>query len=92
MIALLIAEQKETAKDGDYFQSVRFSWLPGTWRAEADPDRLPVARGKVIDYLRQVIDFSDKSTYGQYVTNKKSTRVRDRADLQPQPSLFVHEK
>ncbi|WP_420644071.1 AAA family ATPase [Candidatus Leptofilum sp.] len=90
--SLLIAEQKETVKNGDYFQSVRFSWLPDTWRSQADPNRLPVARGKVIDYLRQVIDFSDKSTHRQYVTKKKSTRVRDRFDLQPQPSLFLHEK
>ncbi len=90
--SLLIAEQKETTRNGDYFQSVRFSWLPDTWRAQADPNRMPVARGKVIDYLRQVIDFSDRSTHGQYATEKKSTRVRDRFDLQPQPSLFLHEK
>lgn len=88
--SLLIAEQKETVKNGNYYQSVRFSWLPDTWRASADPHRLPVARGKVLDYLRQVIDFSDKSTHSQYMTKNKSVRVQDRSDLQPR--LLLHDK
>jgi predicted ATPase len=82
---LLVAEQYEIVKEGQRFKSVRFSWLPDTWRAEAEPERLPVAKGKVLAYLKHVLDFSDPRSQLTYTSpTKKPMRVGERTDLQPE--------
>ena len=82
---LLVAEQYEIVKRGQRFKSVWFSWLPDTWRAEDQPERLPVAKGKVLAYLKHVLDFSDPRSQLTYTSpTKKPMRVGERADLQPE--------
>jgi hypothetical protein len=82
---LLLAELRQVVQDGRRFRAVQFSWLPNTWRAEAEPERHPVARGKVQAYLKQVIDFSAPHSQFTYQTRgkKKSVPVGERSDLQP---------
>lgn len=82
---LLVAELKESVRDGQRFKSTRFSWLPDTWRASAEPGIYPVAKGKVLAYLKHVTDFSDHTTHPLYAAGKrKPVRVGERRDLQPQ--------
>ena len=82
--SLLVAELKESMRDGQRFKRVCFSWLPDTWREMAEPTIHPVARGKVQAYLRHVIDFNDSATHPIYLTgNKRPVRVGERTDLQP---------
>jgi hypothetical protein len=86
--SLLIAELKETVRDGERFKHVSFSWLPDTWRADAEPQTHPVARGKVLAYLKHVIDFKGQSSSTTYqTTTKKSVKVGERRDLHPQFSI-----
>jgi predicted ATPase len=81
---LLVAELRETIKEGRRLQGVRFSWLPDTWRTKAEPDIYPVARGKVQAYLKHVVDFVGQKSRSPYQTGrKKPVRVSERADLQP---------
>jgi predicted ATPase len=80
---LLVAELKEHVENDGRFKAVKFSWLPDTWRAKADPEREPVARGKVQAYLKQVLDFSNHKTYPYETNRKKPVRVGERKDLQP---------
>lgn len=81
---LLVAELKEYVESGRRFKAVRFSWLPDTWRAKADPARQPVARGKVQAYLKHVVAFAERKTHLAYeVKRKKPLRVGEREDLQP---------
>ncbi len=85
---LLVAEQYQIVKGGQRFKGVRFSWLPDTWRSEAEPARRPVARGKVLAYLN-VMDFSDpRSQFVYYHPTNKPVRVGERADLQPELPLL----
>jgi predicted ATPase len=83
--SLLVAELKESIRGQQRFKSVRFSWLPDTWRAQQpDVNVAPVAKGKVLAYLRHVTDFNDQATHPTYmVKNRKPVRVGDRSDLQP---------
>lgn len=82
--SLLVAELVEMVRDGQRFKTARFSWLPDTWRATADPDTYPVAKGKVLAYLKQVVDFGDFGPSLTYaVGQKKQRKVGDRMDLQP---------
>lgn len=80
---LLVAELREMMRGGKRFKGVQFSWLPDTWRARADPKRRPVARGKVMAYLKHVVDFGDSTTHPKANGKKRPIRVRERSDLQP---------
>lgn len=54
--SLLVAELKERIDDSNHrFKTARFSWLPDTWRARAQPEVSPVARGQVLAYLNPVL-------------------------------------
>ncbi|HEX9652645.1 MAG TPA: AAA family ATPase [bacterium] len=75
--SLLVAESKQLLKDGQRVKGVHFSWLPDTWRAEAD-DIHPVSRGKLLSYLNPVYP---TYTLTQEEQQKKSRRVVDRQDL-----------
>ena len=76
--SLLVAESKAFFKDGSRFKGVHFSWLPDTWRADAEPSTHPVPRGKLLSYLNPV------SPIDTSIHEKKSTKTRrviDRSDL-----------
>jgi predicted ATPase len=49
--ALLVAEPRETLREGRRFTRVSFSCLPGTWRTEAPEGPSTVSRGKLLAYL-----------------------------------------
>lgn len=76
--SLLVAETKEKVREGQRFKHAAFSWLPGTWRAKAEPTVHPVAKGKLLAYLNPVAQEPNKKS-----ANKARQRVIDRADLQP---------
>jgi len=57
--SLLIAELKERVKQGKRFKVAHFSWLPDTWRSDADPQTPPVAKGKLLSYM-YIIHFTAK--------------------------------
>jgi predicted ATPase len=88
--SLLVAELKEMVQDGRRFKGARFSWLPGTWRQDANPDVHPVARGKLLAYLNPV------STMNQLAELKRkpahTVRVIDRPDVQEMLPLFQRGK
>lgn len=77
--SLLVAESRELMIKEKRCKGVRFSWLPDTWRAEANPEIPPVARGKLLSYLNPVspVDYMIEEE-----KHKKSRRVIDRPDLQ----------
>jgi len=81
---LLLAELRQIVRDKQQFKAAQFSWLSDTWRAEAEPDTNPVARGNVQAYLKQVIDFGHPRSYLTYeASKKKAIPVGERPDLQP---------
>ena len=87
---LLVADLKEVIREEKRFKSVKFSWLQDTWRAKVNPEIYPVAKGKVLAYLKQVVDFGDRKSHPVYETRgDRTTRVGERTDLQPQ--LFINE-
>jgi hypothetical protein len=79
--SLLVAELRETVRNGQQFKRAGFSWLPDTWRAEAEPSIPPVARGKLLAYLNPVAPEPEPRQAGER-TGTKSRRVIDRPDLQ----------
>lgn len=84
---LLVAELKELIKDKQRFKGVQFSWLADTWRTEAEFGAHPVAKGKVLDYLRQVIEVGNLSTYPYPLLEHKKSQpkpINERMDLFPQ--------
>ena len=55
--SLLVAELKETVRDGQRFKRVCFGYLSDTWRATKDPESRPeniTSRGKLLAYLNPV--------------------------------------
>jgi len=69
--SLLVAEMKETIQNGRRFKRVCFSYLPDTWRSEANPDTPPVNIGKLLAYLNPV---SKREDDGE---KNRSRRVKD---------------
>ena len=78
---LLIAEPKETVKDGKRFRRVSFSHLDKAWRVKADASNLEQVQvifgGKMISYLNPF-----PSPEMVAVQHGRSSRVVDRPDLQ----------
>lgn len=79
--SLLVAELKEMVGENGRFQSTRFSWLPDTWREKAESEIPTVAKGKVIAYLNQPLDWFN-GAQDSMGSGKKTRRVGERADLQ----------
>lgn len=75
--ALLVAELQEVAQNGVRFPAARFSWLPDTWRAKAEPEVAPVPKGRLLDYLNPVLPLSPGER-----PKERPRRVADRPDLQ----------
>ncbi len=77
---LLVAELKETIKNGRRFRHACFSPLADTWRAMAPGAGAPVSRGRLLAYLNPVMAADDDA--GRYQPAAPSRRVVDREDLQ----------
>lgn len=90
--SLLIAELKETVRDGQRFKRVCFGYLPDTWRQTKDPESKPesvTSRGKLMAYLNPVPKQDLESERQELDSNSdlkiskaKKRRVVDREDLQ----------
>jgi len=81
--SLLVAELKEVVQGENRFKAARFSWLPETWRQDAQPDVRPVSRGKLLSYLNPVGSPDESQADETSVSGKrKKRRVVDRPDLQ----------
>jgi len=85
--SLLVAELKEMVQDGRRFKGARFSWLPGAWRQDADPDVHSVARGKLLAYLNPVSSMNQLSELKRGKP-AHTVRVIDRPDVQEMLPLF----
>ncbi len=79
--SLIVAELKEIVQDGQRFKGARFSWLPDTWRQEANPDVHPVARGKLLAYLNPVVSMEQLAKLKRRKSSR-TMRVIDRPDVQ----------
>ncbi len=80
--SLIVAELREAVRDQRAFKQARFSWLPDTWRARANPEMSPVAKGKLLSYLNPT------AIAPRSVQPASSRRVMDRDDLQPYLPAF----
>ena len=85
--SLLVAELKETVRDGERFQRVTFSYLPDTWRARALEGMPPVSKGQLLAYLNPVPATQEHPgdngrENGRSRGHHRPRRVRDRPDLQ----------
>jgi predicted ATPase len=89
--SLLVAELKEMVQDDRRFKGARFSWLPGTWRQDADPDVHPVTRGKLLVYLNPVSSMNQLSELKRG-RPAHTVRVIDRPDVQEMLPLFQRGK
>jgi len=75
----------EAVRDGERFNRVRYTCLPGTWRtrAEADETVTTVAKGKLLSYLNPL---RQERKTGSAATGRRTgedgRRVADREDLQ----------
>jgi len=85
--SLVVAELKEIVREGRRFKGARFSWLPETWRQNADPDTPPVARGELLAYLNPALS-NDQPSRLQRGKSKAVRRVVDRPDVQMMLPLF----
>jgi predicted ATPase len=80
---LLVAELNEIIKNNQRFKSACFSWLPDTWREDANPEINPVARGKLLSYLNSPLIAERYEVHlPQKSKKRKHRRVIDRPDLQ----------
>ncbi|AGY59921.1 AAA family ATPase [Gloeobacter kilaueensis] len=79
--SLVVAELKESMKDGFRFRRASFSCLENTWRARAGMPT--VARGKLLSYLNPIqSDEAIRGTESRGNGKTKTRRVIDRPDLQ----------
>jgi len=88
---LLVAEPRELISSGSRFQGIRFSCLPGTWRAKKAPNEASICRlGDLLAYLNPVLppDNSALKDAATVMTREQKTdqvahkRVVDRPDVQ----------
>ena len=89
--SLVVAELKETVRDGQRFHRVCFSCLPDTWRATSTGEvGLPsiVARGKLLAYLNPVLkstpeqECNGHSSRNGVGVSARKRRIVDRPDFQ----------
>lgn len=81
--AILVSELQEMLADGRRFRAARFRWLPDTWRCAAEPDTLPVARGRLLAYLNPVHRLTDREPVASAGEVFRQRRLVDRPDFQP---------
>lgn len=76
--SVLVAELRETVRNGDRFKRAFFSCLPGTWRAKLNGS-VPnvVSIGKLLAYLNPAIrDRGESDSYGPGADRETATRRR----------------
>jgi len=73
--SLLVAELKETVRNGSRFKAAAFSGLPDNWRLEAAEEPGVVPRGKLLSYLNPILPEPRET--------RTRRRVVDRPDLHP---------
>lgn len=78
---LLVAESRESFKDGFSFARVGFHGLPDTWRTKS-AERDAVSRGRLMDYLNPLQSELSRLDEPAPVRPGRSVRVMDRKDLQ----------
>ena len=84
---LLVAESRETLRNGKRFKRVCFSCLSDTWRTKSAETKV-VSRGTLLSYLNPVSQFNGNhvelilNNPGMKTPLNKSRRVIDRPDLQ----------
>ena len=83
---LLVAELKETVRDGLRFRRASFAWLPDSWRAEAELETPTVSKARLLSYLNPVEPVEAEP---EQTRSRKPRRVIDRPDLQPYLPLFA---
>jgi len=76
--ALILGELHEKIQDGQRFKSVRFRWLPDTWRAKAAPDQYPISLGRLLRYLNPT-PFDHSTDH----PSPRANRVIDMPSIQP---------
>ena len=82
--SLLISELREVIRQNQPTKAASFSWLPDTWRCDADPDASPVARGKLLAYLNPTSDMAIETAPGDAMRKPgRYRRLIDRPDFQP---------
>ncbi|MBN2090396.1 AAA family ATPase [candidate division KSB1 bacterium] len=80
---LLVAELKEIKRNDQILNGACFSWLPDTWRATAEPEKYPVAKGKLLAYLDPINIVKEPDPIDNSIPKKKKTRrTIDRPDFQ----------
>ncbi|WP_373499005.1 AAA family ATPase [Desulfococcus sp.] len=76
--SLLVAELKEVIKNRNRLKGCFFSWLPDTWRSEAEPKIHPVPLGRLLSYLDTAHASLDDAAFAP---EQQARRVIDRPDL-----------
>lgn len=80
--SLIVAELKETVREGRRFKSVHFSGLPDTWRQKAPEAGHPISKGKLLAYLNPIIAEPVEHNGTAPRPARPARRVIDRPDLQ----------
>ena len=80
--SLLLAELKESIRNGSVFKRVTFSGLSNTWRTNLSEKTGTISKGNLIAYLNPILKPEEGNT-----TSKKQ-RVADRPDFQPYLPMF----
>jgi hypothetical protein len=81
--SLLLAEPKDTMRDGNHFRRVCFSYLPDTWRELKAPELETVhlvPRGKLLSYLNPIPPQENEESLNE--VGDKVKRIVDRQDMQ----------
>ena len=85
-ISLLVATSREMVSGDARYKVAKFGWLPGTWRAQAEPEVSPISKGELLVYLNPIGPLNDGE--GKKESSSKSKRrVIDRQDIK-QLGLF----
>lgn len=69
---LLVAETQEIKQENRSFRGVKFNWLPGTWRHDAEPSKRPISKGQLLSYLNPI---SESDSYPEIKVSKKLLTV-----------------
>jgi predicted ATPase len=80
--SLLMAEVRESVRDGERFKVLSFASLPDTWRAKLEGTRA-VSRGKLLSYLNPGAPDLSEAHAAPASGRPARKRVIDRSDLQP---------
>ena len=80
--SLLVAQLRDTVREGRHFSRVTFSAMPDTWRQSAPDATPPFANGKLLDYLSTGAQVNDPLNGATRAKKSAEIRVIDRPDVQ----------